>query len=81
MNDYLPSYRIPWIGVRNVTSLPICIFQVGIKTVSAEGKSAKEFELILKKNNAYNTEGKYLRLYSSTDLNVNVIYILRLLSE
>ncbi|XP_021207565.1 sarcolemmal membrane-associated protein isoform X3 [Bombyx mori] len=32
--------------------------KVGIKIVSADGKSAKEFELILKKNNAYNSENK-----------------------
>ncbi|XP_034831821.1 sarcolemmal membrane-associated protein [Maniola hyperantus] len=32
--------------------------KVGIKTISAEGKSAKEFELILKKNNIYNAEEK-----------------------
>lgn len=32
--------------------------KVGIKTVSAEGKSAKEFELILKTNNIYNSENK-----------------------
>ncbi|CAB3220690.1 unnamed protein product [Arctia plantaginis] len=32
--------------------------KVGIKTISAEGKSAKEFELILKKNNVYNNESK-----------------------
>ncbi|XP_039753588.1 uncharacterized protein LOC120628957 isoform X2 [Pararge aegeria] len=32
--------------------------KVGIKTISAEGKSAKEFELILKKNNIYNSEEK-----------------------
>ncbi|KAH9627876.1 hypothetical protein HF086_015320 [Spodoptera exigua] len=31
---------------------------VGIKAISAEGKSAKEFELILKTNNIYNTESK-----------------------
>ncbi|CAK1580397.1 unnamed protein product [Parnassius mnemosyne] len=32
--------------------------KVGIKAISAEGKSAKEFELILKKNNIYNSESK-----------------------
>ncbi|XP_022837780.1 sarcolemmal membrane-associated protein [Spodoptera litura] len=32
--------------------------KVGIKAISAEGKSAKEFELILKTNNIYNTESK-----------------------
>ncbi|XP_047991071.1 sarcolemmal membrane-associated protein isoform X2 [Leguminivora glycinivorella] len=32
--------------------------KVGIKAVSAEGKSAKEFELILKKNNIYDEENK-----------------------
>lgn len=34
------------------------VFQVGIKAITAEGKSAKEFELILKKNNIYNSESK-----------------------
>ncbi|KPJ08546.1 Sarcolemmal membrane-associated protein [Papilio machaon] len=32
--------------------------KVGIKAISAEGKSAKEFELILKKNNIYNSDNK-----------------------
>ncbi|XP_061716242.1 sarcolemmal membrane-associated protein isoform X2 [Cydia pomonella] len=32
--------------------------KVGIKAISAEGKSAKEFELILKKNNIYDEESK-----------------------
>ncbi|KPI95620.1 Sarcolemmal membrane-associated protein [Papilio xuthus] len=32
--------------------------KVGIKAISAEGKSAKEFELILKKNNLYNSDNK-----------------------
>ncbi|XP_052741198.1 sarcolemmal membrane-associated protein isoform X2 [Bicyclus anynana] len=32
--------------------------KVGIKSISADGKSAKEFELILKKNNIYNSEEK-----------------------
>ncbi|XP_063383818.1 sarcolemmal membrane-associated protein [Cydia fagiglandana] len=32
--------------------------KVGIKAISAEGKSAKEFELILKKNNIYDEENK-----------------------
>ncbi|XP_049693853.1 sarcolemmal membrane-associated protein [Helicoverpa armigera] len=32
--------------------------KVGIKAISAEGKSAKEFELILKTNNIYNMENK-----------------------
>ncbi|KAJ8722169.1 hypothetical protein PYW08_004571 [Mythimna loreyi] len=32
--------------------------KVGIKAISAEGKSAKEFELILKTNNIYNAESK-----------------------
>ncbi|OWR54075.1 putative SLMAP protein [Danaus plexippus plexippus] len=32
--------------------------KVGIKAVSAEGKSANEFELILKKNNLHNSEGR-----------------------
>ncbi|KAL4715464.1 hypothetical protein ACJJTC_015367, partial [Scirpophaga incertulas] len=32
--------------------------KVGIKVVSADGKSAKEFELIMKKNNINNTEGR-----------------------
>ncbi|KAJ0176540.1 hypothetical protein K1T71_007719 [Dendrolimus kikuchii] len=32
--------------------------KVGIKAISAEGKSAKEFELILKKNNIYNSENR-----------------------
>ncbi|KAI8436913.1 hypothetical protein MSG28_010341 [Choristoneura fumiferana] len=31
---------------------------VGIKAITAEGKSAKEFELILKKNNIYDEENK-----------------------
>lgn len=32
--------------------------KVGINAISAEGKSAKEFELILQKNNIYNSESK-----------------------
>ncbi|XP_013145046.1 PREDICTED: sarcolemmal membrane-associated protein [Papilio polytes] len=32
--------------------------KVGIKAISAEGKSAKEFELILKKNDIYNSDNK-----------------------
>ncbi|XP_028166199.1 sarcolemmal membrane-associated protein [Ostrinia furnacalis] len=32
--------------------------KVGIKVLSAEGKSAKEFDLILKKNNIYNSEAR-----------------------
>ncbi|XP_053609296.1 sarcolemmal membrane-associated protein isoform X2 [Plodia interpunctella] len=32
--------------------------KVGIKAISAEGNTAKEFELILKKNNMYNAETK-----------------------
>ncbi|XP_073955950.1 sarcolemma associated protein isoform X2 [Choristoneura fumiferana] len=32
--------------------------KVGIKAITAEGKSAKEFELILKKNNIYDEENK-----------------------
>ncbi|XP_060803292.1 sarcolemmal membrane-associated protein isoform X2 [Amyelois transitella] len=32
--------------------------KVGIKAISAEGKTAKEFEMILKKNNIYNAENK-----------------------
>ncbi|KAG6452777.1 hypothetical protein O3G_MSEX007796 [Manduca sexta] len=37
---------------------PHLLHKVGIKAVSAEGKSAKEFELILKKNNIYNSESR-----------------------
>lgn len=37
---------------------PCYCFQIGIKVLSAEGKSAKEFDLILKNNKIYNSESK-----------------------
>ncbi|XP_072949360.1 uncharacterized protein Slmap [Epargyreus clarus] len=44
--------------------------KVGIKAISAEGKSAKEFELILKKNNVYNnTENKEKQQTEQDDAN------------
>ncbi|CAH2048671.1 unnamed protein product, partial [Iphiclides podalirius] len=45
--------------------------KVGIKTISAEGKSAKEFELILKKNNIYNSENKEKQVTEDGDVGVS----------